>query len=349
MRRSFVINGRFMEDRMHGLVRYSRELTNELDALLDDSVTVTLLIPPTAQNIPNFRRIIVEKIGTLGGIMWEQISLRNYLKKHKDCMCINLCNVTPLFVQPGITAILDIMYKVNPSHYTTFRNRLSRYWHMIQYSYITKHEKTIITISNFCKNEIENNYRNAKGKIVVIPCAWQHVKEYKESHEWQEKYPFLKHRDFFFSLSTLSKNKNGKWIIEAARKNPQYVFAIGGKHYETEYDTIPQNVHLLGYISDDEACALIKNCRAFIFPSLYEGFGLPPLEALALGAEVIAAKTSSLPEVLGESVHYIDPYNTDVNLEELLSEAVMDRQEALEKYSWKKSGKLLRDTIYEYR
>ena len=337
-----------MEDRMHGLVRYSRELISGLDRLIDSNIDITLLIPPSAQNVPEYQTIKILQLGTKGGIRWEQTSLRNYLKQHKDCICINLCNVTPLFVQPGITAILDIMYKVNPSHYTSLRNRISRYWHMLQYSYITKHEQTIITISNFCKEEIESHYPVSKGKVVVIPCAWQHVLDYKESIDWRGRYPFLKTGDFFFSLATLSKNKNGKWIIEAAKRNPTAVFAIAGKHYETEYDRIPSNVHMLGYISDEDACALMKNCRAFIFPSLYEGFGLPPLEALALGADVIASNTTSLPEVLGDSVHYIDPNNTDVDIEGLLAQQIKDKNDALGRFSWQQSAQLLRDILYHY-
>ena len=349
MERCFVINGRFMEDRMHGLVRYSRELTSELDKLLDDTLRVVLLIPPTAKNIPTYKKIVVKRIGKTGGIRWEQTSLRKYLKSHKEYVCINFCNVAPMFVQPGITAILDIMYKVNPSHYTSLRNRISRFWHMLQYSYITKHEKTILTISEFCKGEIEKHYPLSKGKVEVVPCAWQHVLSYKENNDWQEKYPHLKRGEFYFSLATLSKNKNGKWIIEVAKKNPHSIFAIAGKHYETEYEVIPENVYMLGYITDEDACSLMKNCRAFIFPSLYEGFGLPPLEALALGADVIASNTTSLPEVLGRSVHYIDPNDYNVSLDKLLTETIDSPNEALSRFSWKKSSERLLGIIKEYR
>ena len=341
MGKKFVINGRFMEDNMHGLARYSRELTNGLDKMVDNSIRVTLLVPPTAKNLPQYNNITVETIGNFGGTRWEQTYLRKYVKSHRDSLCVNLCNITPLFVQPGITAILDIMYKVNPSHYTTLRNRISRYWHMLQYSYITKHEKVIITISEFCKREIETHYPASNGKIVVIPCAWQHVLEYKESTDWEERYPFLKSGEFFFSLSTLSRNKNGKWIIEAAKKNPGSVFAMGGKFYETEYSDIPENVHLLGYISDEDACALMKHCKAFIFPSVYEGFGLPPLEALALGADVISSNATSLPEVLSDSVHYIDPYVTDVDFNQLMRETVGEKVHALGQFSWKYSASQL--------
>ena len=342
-----IINGRFMEDRMQGLVRYARELLEALDPIAGNE-EITLLVPPTAKDIPHYKNIKILQKGANGGIIWEQTTLRHYLKTHGDSFCVNLCNVSPLFVQPGITAILDIMYKVNPGHYTTIRNKLSRYWHIMQYSYITRHEKKIITISGFCKNEIEKNYPRTKSKIEVIPCAWQHVKKFKESQDWKARYPFLIDKEFYFSLATLSRNKNGKWIINAAKRNPEAVFAIGGKHYETEYDEIPQNVHMLGFISDEDACALMKHCKAFIFPSLYEGFGLPPLEALALGAEVISSNTTSLPEVLLDSVHYIDPENTDVDLNELMKKPVGIRENALNQFSWDKSAeklmKLIKDT-----
>lgn len=345
--KSVIINGRFMEERMQGIVRYARELTKALDPIITDELNITLLIPPDAHDVPEYENIKVMQIGTCGGIRWEQTALRKYLKSHPDTFCLNLCNVTPLLVQPGITAVHDIMYKVRPDYYTSLRNRISRLWHCLQYAYIAKHERKIITVSNFSKTEIEKTYPAVNGKVEVIPDAWQHVKEYIESSDWQERFPFLKDKQFFFSLATLSKNKNGRWIMEAAKKNPDAVFAVGGKHYETEYTELPTNVHMLGFVSDEDACALMKHCKAFIFPSLYEGFGLPPLEALALGAEVISSNTTSLPEVLGSSVHYIDPNNTDVIIDNLLTEKVGDRNATLAQYEWSASARKLYEMLRE--
>ena len=98
---------------------------------------------------------------------------------------------------------------------------------------------------------------------------------------------------------------------------------------------------MLGFISDEDACALIKNCRTFIHPSLYEGFGIPPLEALALGVDVICSNSTAMPEVLGKSVHYINSLDWNVNLEELLMQPVEHRERVLERFSWKKSAEVL--------
>ena len=258
MDKKFIINGKFLSDRMQGIVRYAREITKALDKCLDENIEIILLIPKDAEDIPKLNKIKVETIGNHTGILWEQTDLRKYIKKRKNYICINFCNVCPLFVQSGITTVHDIMYKVNPQDYRTFRNKLSRYWHMFQYWYIARHEKVITTVSNFSKGEIEKYYPKTKGKISVIPSAWQHVLEYKESTDWQERYPFLKSKAYFFSLSTLSRNKNGQWIIENAKYNPDCVYAIAGKYYETDKFDIPENVHMLGFISDEDACALIK-------------------------------------------------------------------------------------------
>lgn len=345
MGKKYVINGKFLADRMQGIVRYAREIIKALDKCLDGDIEVILIAPNDAKDIPKLEKIKVETIGKHTGMVWEQTDLRKYLKKNKDVTCINFCNICPLFVRPGITTIHDIMYKVNPKDYRSFRNKFSRAWHIFQYWYITRHEKTITTVSNFSKGEIEKNYPHAIGKVTVIPNGWQHVLKYKENTDWQKRYPFLKPKEYFFSLSTLSRNKNGKWIIENAKYNPDCVYAIAGKYYETDKFEISPNVYMLGFISDEDACALIKNCRAFIHPSLYEGFGIPPLEALALGAEVIASNVTSLPEVLCNSVYYINPLDWNINLDALLTQSVEFREQALKQFSWEKSAEMLKNIL----
>ena len=336
----FVINGKFAAERMQGVVRYAREMCLALDDLLEGApYTVELALPRDAADVPDFKNIRTFVVGAHTGIRWEQTDLRRYMRKHPGAIGVNFCNTKPLFTQPGITTIHDIMYKVNPSHYTTLRNRVSRLWHMLQYAHIAKHELRIITDSEFSAREIARCYPAAAEKLQVIPCGWQHVLRYEKSADWRERYPELESGRYFFSMATLAKNKNGRWILEVAKRNPGSLFAIAGKRYETEGLELPANVRLLGFVSDADACALIQNCRAFLYPSLYEGFGLPPLEALALGADVVSSNTTSLPEVLGGSARYIDPLDYDVDLEALLEEPVEPPEAALGRLSWAESAR----------
>ena len=112
---------------------------------------------------------------------------------------------------------------------------------------------------------------------------------------------------------------------------------------------IPSNVIFTGYISDEQIKTLMRNCKAFIYPSLYDGFGLPPLEALSQGAQVICSNAACLTEVYGNSVHYIDPYDADVDLNSLLDKYVDTPEAVLNKYSWEKSARELYDLLKKGR
>ncbi|MCF0126115.1 MAG: glycosyltransferase, partial [Clostridia bacterium] len=151
---------------------------------------------------------------------------------------------------------------------------------------------------------------------------------------------------FFFTLGSLSKRKNLKWIVDYACKHQNEYFAISGA---TINSLIPQelsmikelpNVILLGYISDSEVKALMIKCNAFIFPSYYEGFGIPPLEALSTGTKIIVSRSASLPEIFKSSAYYIDPFNTDVSLKDILSGTVSDSKEILDYYTYENASEL---------
>jgi glycosyltransferase involved in cell wall biosynthesis len=166
-------------------------------------------------------------------------------------------------------------------------------------------------------------------------------------------HPELKTGEYFFSLGSLSKRKNIKWIIEYAKKNQNYVFALSGISLPTvkasELDaSVPKNVILLGYLDDSKVKAIMTRCKAFILPSYYEGFGLTPLEALSCGAKIIVAKAASLPEIYGNTAHYIDPFDTGIDLEELLKQKVAPSDEILKKYSYDTSARQVYEMIKKY-
>ena len=111
---------------------------------------------------------------------------------------------------------------------------------------------------------------------------------------------------------------------------------------------IPQNMVFTGSLSDGEIKALMHYCKAFIQPSFYEGFGIPPMEAMSVGADCIVSNAGSLPEVYKDSVWYIDPYNyVDIDLDSIMSKTKGDNQLVLKEYSWEKSAKELIKVLRE--
>ena len=104
---------------------------------------------------------------------------------------------------------------------------------------------------------------------------------------------------------------------------------------------VPDNLKFLGYVSDEEAKTLMRDCKAFLFPTFYEGFGIPPLEALSTGAKVVVSDASCIREIFENSVYYIDPYNSDIDLKKLLDTPVESSEKILNKFSWRKSAEEL--------
>lgn len=105
------------------------------------------------------------------------------------------------------------------------------------------------------------------------------------------------------------------------------------------------NLFYLGYVSDSEMKSLMRNCKAFIHPAKYEGFGITPMEALSVGAPIIISREACLPEIYGKSAHYIDADDYNVNLNELLVEKVEDSERVLCNYSWEKFAHVFYDAI----
>jgi glycosyltransferase involved in cell wall biosynthesis len=179
-------------------------------------------------------------------------------------------------------------------------------------------------------------------KITVIGNGWQHFKNVGEDASIFAQYPHLKNKEYYFTLTSANKNKNLDWILKNSKVNPDEQYVVAGKNLDriADFNRYP-NVTYVGFASDEMAKTLMSRCKAFIFPSYYEGFGIPPLEALSTGAEIVVSNTASLPEIFGDSAHYIDPDNPVVHLDELLNSSVTGAETVLEKYSWESAAKKL--------
>lgn len=340
-RKKIIINGRFYIHRVTGVERYARELILELDKIIKPGVA-EIVLPRDVNELPQLNNITVKKIGRLHNRLWEHISLPLYALKKG--IILNLCNVAPI-ISPGIVCIHDVKVKARPKDF----KKSFLLWYRFLFFNECKRAKKIITVSEFSKAEICKYYKVNPDKIVVIPNAWQHITRIGYDENALEKYQ-LKSKEFFFSMCSLEPNKNFKWIAEAAKLNKDKEFAVAGSINQTVFSQglgfeCPPNMHLLGYVSDQEAKTLMRECCAFLFPTFYEGFGIPPLEAMGAGAtSVYVSDTSIMHEVYKDSVEYIDPldYKCNLDINESKEQSINN---VLNNYSWDKSAKLLMDLI----
>jgi alpha-1,3-rhamnosyl/mannosyltransferase len=230
--------------------------------------------------------------------------------------------------------------------------------------------KILLTDSNFTKNEVSDFFDFDPERIVVAPLASSGdflPRKEKQCQQVLEKYG-LAYGQFTFFAGTIEPRKNIKNLLLAYQKLPlemslRFPLVISGyQGWESEelhrlFDIGSQRgwIKYLGYTDQQSLSVLFSACRAFLFPSRYEGFGLPVLEAMAAGTPVITSNVSSLPEVAGDAGLMVDPDDVD-QLTQYISEIILNdslRTELIDrgflqnaKFSWVNCA---RETIKAYK
>ncbi|OUN78196.1 glycosyltransferase family 1 protein [Bacteroides sp. An51A] len=342
--KQYAINGRFVVRKQTGQERFAQEIVRELDKISAKGEFV-LIIPQYAKKIPIYQNIEVVKFGNIKSHLWEQTNFLYYIKKH-GLTSINLTTTCPL-ISPDIVCLHDAcIFEISDLLTQNLYGKLSTFWHKLIFKVAGKKAKKILTVSNYSKDKLTHYLQVSPNKIVVIYNAWQHFNRVVEDNRIFSKLPtYIKRKEYFLALSSLTPQKNFIWIREVAKNNPQKQFVICGsaegftKLGERELKT--DNLYFTGYLTDGEIKALMSNCRAFIHPAIYEGFGIPPLEAMSCGAELIISTATCLPEIYGKTAHYINPYNYSVNLDDILLHKTEPAKMTLEKYDWNREAKKL--------
>ncbi len=341
----YVLDGQVYVQKKTGIYRYCNEVLKELDKIIGLN-EIELLVPKEAVFEQDFLNIKVVRYGKGNGVIWAQTYLPLYCHIHK-VIPISFYNTTPI-LRPGIVVIHDIAYKVFSNSYNSVYGKFSCLWHRFNYWYISKLKYKIITVSNFSKSEICKYYHVNPRRITIIGNGWQHYLNISTDESVFDDYPNIEPNSYYFSFGSLENRKNYKWIKEVAKRNQDKIFVITGNNVKNSIglnnSSETSNLIFTGYLDDSKVKALLSHAIAFVFPTLYEGFGIPPLEALCVGTKVLCSNTSCLPEILENSVVYFNPYDYDVDLDKLVNESkISDNRYILEKYSWRHSAELFRN------
>jgi glycosyltransferase involved in cell wall biosynthesis len=264
-----------------------------------------------------------------------------------------------------ITTIHDIGFICAPWLYS-FKER----WRQRFSLYLTlKGAKKIIIPSEFTKQELTQSFRLKPERLTVIPHGVD-CSRFKTNHD-KEKIKFLLEKyhlekPYIFFIGRLEKKKNVHKILQAwtilkathpdLTKNYQLVLA-GRPSFKFRYlltRSSNQQILTLGFIPDNDVPYLMEGASLFLFPSLYEGFGMPLLEAMASGVPVIAASGASIPEVVKEAAKLVDPHdprNLAQGIYEILSDdsyrqsLILKGLERVKDFSWEKCAKQTLDVL----
>lgn len=336
-----VINGSFLVEAVMGVQRYALEITKELDRLYERDkcgVELEIAVPQSYEGETPYRNIQQVKLPGTGGRRWEQTSYAKYLKKN-NAKQISLCNSVPLLAKGGIACVHDICFKTHREFFTQKGDWHEILFRKLMYRRAFRTCDTIITVSNAAKKEILDNYRLKNPEIIVAGNGWQHYTTDDCDETIFEDKRIVK-GEYYFFLASLAMNKNLSWIIENARLYPERTYVLAGKPLGESLDRLNlPNVIYAGFVSDGQAKALMKYCRAFLFPSFYEGFGIPPMEALCMGARIVISDIECLREIYKEAAYYINPYDATADVEKIISSPADSSASVLSRYSWENSAR----------
>lgn len=342
--KQIFINGRFLARRPTGVDRYAIESIKAIENLIRDNehhaneYEWTILAPSDAQKPDYLEKIKFKKIGPLKGTIWEQITLPAFCGAKP---LVNLCNSAPLIKKNQLVVIHDATTNQVPE---AFSKNFVR-WYNVLIPALLCRTKEIASISEFSKNEIQKHYKTNRN-IHIFREGADHFRVIESKVDAQIQFGLT--RPYILAVGSLAPHKNFRALIAAIEciKSPGFDCVIAGgtdpKVFASAGKSLPDWVKHVGYVTDEELKALYSNALLFVFPSIYEGYGLPPIEAMVSGCPVLSSNTASMPEICGEAAEYFSP--TDhFQLSRLLQDISEngERRNELRTLGFKRSSTLL--------
>jgi glycosyltransferase involved in cell wall biosynthesis len=356
-RRSFAINGRFLTQRMTGVQRYAQEIVAALDGILSGPGEISsrpamrLIAPPGVTSKPVLSRIDICQTSFGSGHAWDQFVLPLYA----GAGVLSLGNFGPILARNHIVCIHDANTFIQPESYSrgfglAYRTLLPL---------IGRHATRVATVSQFSADMLVKYGVCSREKIFIAPNGHEHALRWDAG---RARIPILKalKRPYVLLLGSSAKHKNVGVIFGQAEQLDEagidvvVVGAASSIFSANAPAVVRSNIYYAGYIEDDDLAALYNGALCLVFPSKTEGFGIPPLEAMARGCPVISSNAASLMEVGGNAVAYVDPDHGDGWRDAIISLAGNEslrvamasqgrKQAAL--FSWRASAQLYLDEL----
>lgn len=312
--RIIFVNGRFLTQPVTGVQRYAFELMRNIDKLLVEDIyspklKIICLAPSINFAIPNWEKIEIRRIGFGEQNIWEQLFLPLYVKSQ---LLFSPTNTGPWHYTNQVITFHDAsVFAVPHAYSSTFR---TKYTFILRQ--LSKRASLILTDSKFSQRELAQYLRIDNTRFSVIHLGSDHLDNIQSDPQILHRHN-LERNKYLLLVGNHSLHKNFERIVQATsllKIDIKYV-VVGGSFKKVFKENIcnplPSNIQNLGFVNDQELKTLYQNALGLIFPSTYEGFGLPVLEAMRSGCPVLCANCASLPEVAGDAALYFDPFNVE--------------------------------------
>lgn len=311
MQRNIYFNGRFIGGKVTGVGRVARELTVRLLRMIAESGALRgSILAPGSPPATALAAIAPPRDQSLAaGVLWEQIVLP-FLAR--DGYLVSFSNTAPLVFRRQLVMVHDASVFAVPDNYSlAFRT-----WYQIALRILLRRAGIVVTVSAFSRDELSRHCGVPAERISVIHNGCDHLDGVAAEPAILDRAGLV--RDgYVLAVGTPSRTKNLGVLVEAmgqVRRGGLKLALVGAMEsrvFNVNRLDLPPWVIVLGAVSDGELKALYERALCFAFPSRYEGFGIPPLEAMRCGCPTVVSSAASLPEVCGDAALYAHPEDSD--------------------------------------
>ena len=308
--RTLCVSGKYLSQPITGVQRYAEGIVDAWDQGLDEgwidgsAYAIRVIAPRTILRQPAFKHIGLERSIT-DGRTWEQIELPWRARRF---LLFSPYAAAPLIKRHHAVTIHDAASAASPEQYSVaFRAYCAIVFRVLGFTC-----NPIFTVSNFSRGELRQHFSVPARKLRVVPPGCDHLVNVSPDSAILTKAGLPRHR-FVLGVSSQSAVKNFRGLSRAWNilRRSDMKLAIAGKSHgalfrggDTAFD---EGVVRLGYVSDSELRCLYENAALFVYPSFYEGFGIPPVEAMSCGCPVLVSRRPAIQEACGDAAAYCDP------------------------------------------